>query len=99
MRSAAHGRLTSSATVENLTPFGMWLLVCGEELFLSREDFPMFAHATVDGLLHVELHGDDHLYWPELDIDLEIDSIRQPENFPMISRGKIRSKKVPRFKS
>jgi hypothetical protein len=29
----------------------------------------------------------DHLYWPDLDIDLSLESIRHPENFPLISRG------------
>src|SRR3546814_7518272 len=27
-----------------------------------------------------------HLYWPDLDIDLAVDSIRHPERFPLVSR-------------
>jgi hypothetical protein len=28
----------------------------------------------------------DHLYWPDLDVDLPIESIRHPERFPLRSR-------------
>jgi hypothetical protein len=27
-----------------------------------------------------------HLYWPDLDIDLAVESIRHPEKFPLVSR-------------
>jgi hypothetical protein len=27
-----------------------------------------------------------HLYWPDLDIDLAVESIRNPEAFPLVSR-------------
>jgi hypothetical protein len=27
-----------------------------------------------------------HLYWPDLDIDLAVESIRHPEQFPLVSR-------------
>lgn len=37
-------------------------------------------------LLHVELPSKHHLYWPDLDIDLEIDSIVHPDRFPLVRR-------------
>jgi hypothetical protein len=27
------------------------------------------------------------LYWPQLDVDLSIESIRKPESFPLVSRS------------
>ena len=40
--------------------------------------------ANIDQILQVEILHEDHLYWPKLDIDLHLDSIRSPESFPLI---------------
>jgi hypothetical protein len=37
-------------------------------------------------LMHVERPQQHHLYWPDLDIDLAVESIRHPEKFPLVSR-------------
>jgi hypothetical protein len=34
----------------------------------------------------VELPSEQHLYWPELDVDLEVESVLHPERFPLVSR-------------
>jgi len=62
------------------------LLLADEELLLSFEQFPWFRRATIEQICHVEWHAPEHLYWPELDIDLSLASIRTPEEFPLISR-------------
>jgi hypothetical protein len=31
------------------------------------------------------LHG-YHLYWPDLDVDLEIDNLKNPEKYPLKSK-------------
>jgi hypothetical protein len=33
----------------------------------------------------VELVSDRHLYWPDLDVDLDVESIFHPENYPLVS--------------
>jgi hypothetical protein len=38
-------------------------------------------------LTHVELPQPHHLYWPELDVDLAVESIRNPGAFPLVARG------------
>jgi hypothetical protein len=65
---------------------GLWLLLGREELFLPFEQFPWFRDAPIGKVLHVEQPSAQHLYWPELDIDLAVDSIRHPEQFPLVSR-------------
>jgi hypothetical protein len=35
----------------------------------------------------VEWPTPDHLYWPQLDVDLSVRSIRDPSAFPLISRS------------
>jgi len=87
MKSASTGISTSQVEVLNVSPHGFWLLAAGREHFLSYEDFPWFRTATLDQLFHVEcLHG-DHLYWPELDVDLDLERIVHPEKFPLIAKS------------
>ena len=87
MKSAALGKSTSRAEVTNVSPFGLWLLLDSEELFLSYSNFPWFRDATIGQLGRVEWPSSDHLYWPDLDIDLSVTSIRSPERFPLVSRA------------
>ncbi|MDP2983016.1 MAG: DUF2442 domain-containing protein [Candidatus Latescibacter sp.] len=77
---------TSTVEVTNISKHGFWILIGSEELYLPFKDFPWFQKATVSSILKVELNGEEHLYWPELDIDLTLDSIRYPENYPLISK-------------
>jgi len=51
------------------------------------KDFPWFAEAPIGKLTHVELPQPHHLYWPELDVDLAVESIRNPAAFPLVTRG------------
>jgi len=79
------GALISKAEVTNVSKHGIWLLVGDEELFLSFVDFPWFKSATIDQVCEVEHPSESHLYWPSLDIDLAIESIRNPSAFPLKS--------------
>lgn len=57
-----------------------------QELFVAFTEFPWFRKATIEHLFHVEYLQSHHLYWPELDIDLHVDSILYPERFPLIAQ-------------
>lgn len=86
MKSAPLGRDTSATEVTNVSKHGFWLLVQEQELFVPFEQFPWFRDAPIGKLLKVELPHPSHLYWPDLDIDLAVESIDHPERFPLISR-------------
>ncbi len=73
-------------SVENITPFGIWLYVKGEEYFLDYEDYPYFRDQTLSAIQNVQLLHGYHLYWPELDVDLEIDNLEHPEKYPLKSK-------------
>jgi hypothetical protein len=94
MKSAALGRHISEAEVTNISKHGFWLLLANEELFVPFKDFPWFKDASISEIVRVEWPHPHHLYWPDLDIDLAADSIRAPENFPLISK-KTRPAKPP----
>jgi hypothetical protein len=86
MKSVARGRSTSAVEVTNISGNGFWLLIGESELFVSFESFPWFKQAAVGQILNVELPSEHHLYWPELDVDLAVDSIRHPDQFPLVSK-------------
>ncbi len=80
-----HGTTTSAPEVTHVSRHGLWLLLNDEELLLSFEHFPWFRQATIDQLSQVEWPAPDHLYWPQLDVDLSVESIRNPAAFPLLS--------------
>jgi len=87
MKSQRHGVNTSEVEVTNISRHGFWLWLAGRELFVSFAEFPWFADASVGKLTHVEWPSEDHLYWPDLDVDLSVRLIGHPEEFPLIFRG------------
>jgi hypothetical protein len=66
---------------------GFWLLLGAEELHVPFSEFPWFRAATIEQITTVEWPAADHLYWPMLDVDLSVASIRQPAAFPLISKA------------
>ena len=87
MKSKQHGATTSPVEVTNISPHGFWLLLGERELFISFDEFPWFRDASVAKISRVELPSEDHLYWPELDVDLAVRSIEHPEEFPLKFRA------------
>jgi hypothetical protein len=77
---------TSVVEVTHISKHGLWLLFGDEELLLPFAGFPWFRHATIDQLCDVVRPASDHLYWPQLDVDLSVESIRHPERFPLMSK-------------
>ncbi len=88
MTSEPRGKNTSRAEVTHISEHGLWVLVAGREFFLPFTSFPWFRDASVAAVLSVQVAGPGHLYWPDLDVDLAIESIEHPDRFPLVSRSK-----------
>jgi len=86
MKSARRGRSTSAVEVANVSPHGFWLFIEDRERFVSFEDFPWFRDATIAELTAVSLPSANHLHWPQLDIDLAVDSLDDPGRYPLVNR-------------
>jgi len=84
MKSLKNGK-NISVSVENITSFGVWLFVKGKEYFLDYQTYPYFQKKTVQAIHNVKLLHGFHLYWPDLDVDLEIDNLENPEKYPLKS--------------
>lgn len=82
MKSSKRGK-TIPVSVENVTPFGIWLFVKGKEYFLNYRDYPFFREQVLSAIQDVQLLHGYHLYWPQLDVDLEIDNLENPEKYPL----------------
>ncbi|MEW6683463.1 MAG: DUF2442 domain-containing protein [Nitrospirota bacterium] len=87
MKSETTGESTLRAEVLNISKHGFWLLIGDAEYFLSFNDFPWFKNAPVASVLHVELLNADHLYWPNLDVDLDVQSIKAPDRYPLVYKS------------
>ena len=72
--------------VTNISKHCFWLLLGDEELAVGFKDFPWFKSATVEQIADVQWQSLDHVYWPALDIDLSVQSIRDPISFPLVSK-------------
>ena len=96
MKSGQRGKSTSGVEVSNVSRHGFWIFLGDREVFASFKDFPWFEDASIRELTTVELPSPHHLYWPELDIDLAVDSLDHPERYPLVSRSRIGRKRVTR---
>jgi hypothetical protein len=81
MKYAKPGKRTSAVEVSNVSKHGFWLLIEDTERFVPFKDFPWFQNAAIGELLNVELPSPRHLHWPDLDVDLAVESIDHPERF------------------
>ena len=81
--SQSLGETTLRPEITNISNYGIWLLSNDRELFMSYEDFPWFKDVPVRKILNIEEPTPGHFYWPDLDVDLSIESIEHPDRFPL----------------
>ena len=86
MRSPKPGASTSDVEVMGVNGHGLWLFAKGAEYFLPYEDYPWFKEARIADILNIELVHESHLHWPALDVDLSLESLDNPEAYPLVYR-------------
>jgi hypothetical protein len=82
-----HDTPTPRVEVSTIFDDGFWLLLGSEELPVPYAQFPWFRSATIDQITTVERPTENHLYWPRLDIDLSVESLRSLAGFPLVSKS------------
>jgi hypothetical protein len=87
MKSNVAGKNISNVEIANISANGIWLLAKEREYFLPFDDFPWFKDANIGAILDVKLLHSHHLHWPQLDVDIDINSLGNLENYPLISKG------------
>lgn len=68
----------------NSRTFGFWLLVADREYFVPFADYPDFRSANVAQIYRLESPSPTQLYWPDLDIDIDLNALAEPERFPLV---------------
>ena len=72
--------------VTNISRHALWVLVNDREYFLPYKEFPWFEDARLRDILKVKLLHGSHLHWPALDVDLCLESLDNPDAFPLVYR-------------
>ena len=83
MKLRNRGKSTSKVEIINISPHGIWILVERTEYFLPYNDFPWFKKATLEQIQNARLLHNTHLHLPDLDVDLEVDSLNNVEKYPL----------------
>ena len=83
MKSQKLGIRTLKPEILNISSNGIWLLIRKREYFLSYENFPWFKDAKVGQIHDVELRHNHYLHWDDLDVDLELQSLDNLEQYPV----------------
>ena len=85
MKLRKPGKSISDVEIRKISKKGFWMDVRGKKLFLSHQDFPWFQSATSEQISKVTLLHEHHLYWPDLDVDLELESLKDLKKYPLVA--------------
>ena len=86
MKLETAGKSTLEVEVTNISLHGFWILFGENEYFLPFNDFPWFKDARISEISDVSILNDQHLYWKKLDIDLTINMIQNPSDYPLLAK-------------
>ncbi len=78
--------LDTSVNVLMINDKGIMLSVKGNDYFISFNRIPWIKSASIMDALDVKMSGRNAIEWPKLDVDLEIDSLKHPERYPLIMK-------------
>lgn len=85
MQSTLKSNINSTlADVLMINDRGIMISVQGQDYFLSYNRVPWMKDATINEVLDVRMNGKNAIEWPKLDVDLEVESLRHPERYPLL---------------
>lgn len=87
MNSSKVGQSISKPEITNISKHGIWIYVVEKEYFIPFDKFPWLKEGKLYDLMEVELFNGYHLHWPKLDIDLTINQIENPDQYPLIYKA------------
>lgn len=86
MPSERTGKKKDKIEVKSVNKEGVGLIIKGKEYFLSFKHFPWLRYLTIEELSTIELRYGEDLVIPVLDIELELESLIHPENYPLLDK-------------
>lgn len=76
----------TSVSILMINAQGIMLSVQGNDYFISYNRMPWLKDARISDVLNVRMSGRSAIEWASLDIDLEIESLKHPERYPLIMK-------------
>ncbi len=77
---------STSVSVLMINSQGVMIHVSGNDYFLSYNRVPWLKDARISDVLNISMLGRNAIEWPNLDVDLEIESLKHPERYPLIMK-------------
>lgn len=74
----------TSVSVLMINAQGIMLSVKGNDFFISYNRVPWLRDARISDVLNVRMCGHSAIEWEALGVDLEIESLKHPERYPLI---------------
>ncbi|HEV8199983.1 MAG TPA: DUF2442 domain-containing protein [Candidatus Polarisedimenticolia bacterium] len=65
----------AGAEVVQISPDGLKVRAGSQEYFLDYGHFPWLENAPVGHVLNVELSDPDHLRWPDLNVEIDLEAL------------------------
>lgn len=75
-----------SVSVLMINAQGIMLSVQGSDFFISYNRMPWLKDARISDVLNVRMSGRSSIEWEALEVDLEIESLKHPERYPLIMK-------------
>ena len=76
----------TSVSVLMINAQGIMLSVNGNDFFISYNRVPWLRDARISDVLNVRMCGHSAIEWEALGVDLEIESLKHPERYPLIMK-------------
>ena len=74
----------TSVSVRSILSDGIFLSVGENDYYISYNRLPWFKNAKISDIFNVEMCGNEGIRWDALDVDLEIESLKYPEKYPLV---------------
>lgn len=76
----------TSVNVLMINAQGIMLSVLGNDYFVSYNRMPWLRDARISDVLNVRMCGHSAIEWEALGVDLEIESLKHPERYPLVMK-------------
>ncbi len=86
MKSIKNGMNISEIEISNISQHGFWIYYMEKEYFVPFSEFPWFKDCKLSTILNYEADERGNFFWPDIDVDLNIDILNNPDNYPLISK-------------
>lgn len=75
--------MSNGVQITRISRLGIWLQAHDKKWFLSYGNFPWFKDKPVRAIENVCERTRGHFYWPDIDIDLDVELIEHPGKYPL----------------